>query len=147
MHILQHVSSARGIFVSWFVAISQIYRVHREMPFYFAIIIYWVIIMCYGHIPLTPLSLSVPIWSTLPTNLSSNDQGQLSTLCSCHVQILAVLNKTEKKRSQGLFRVLTNALQSRKVTWSRLLRMALQALHCLTSGGIIYRDWERNRIP
>jgi len=68
--------------------------------------------MCYGHIPVTPLSLSLPIWSTLPTNLSSSDLGQLSTMCSCHVHILAVLNKTEKKKTQGLFRVLTKAIHN-----------------------------------
>ena len=58
----------------------------------------WVlIIMCYGHIPLTPLSLPLLIWSTLHTTLSISDQGQLSTVCYCHVQILAVLNRTERE--------------------------------------------------
>ena len=55
--------------------------------------------MCYGHIPVPLLSLSLPIWSTLLTTLSSSDQGQLSTVCYCPVQMLA---STELKGKIGL---------------------------------------------
>lgn len=53
--------------------------------------------MCYGHIPVPLLSPSLPIWSTLLTTLSSSDQGQLSTVCYCPIQILAGFNRTERE--------------------------------------------------
>ena len=53
--------------------------------------------MCCGHMPITPVSLSLLVWSTLLTPLSSSDQGQLSTVCCCLAQILSVVNGTEQE--------------------------------------------------
>lgn len=49
----------------------------------------------------TFLSPSLLIWSSLPTTWSSSDQELLFTLCYCHVQVLAILDKTEKEKTQN----------------------------------------------